>query len=277
MGELFGIKLHISLAAEEIFHIGAFKVTNSMIMMLITMAFVLIFFARTAGRAQLMPGGRLQQLGEMVVEALQNLVDTVAGRSLGRRIFPVIATLFIFILAANWMAVALLPLVGTVGVYHEDHGEKVLIPFLRPANADLNMTIAMALIAVTFIQIVGIKFHGFGGYIKELATPWFLFPVHVISELSRILSLSARLFGNIFGGEVFLVVTFFLFPLFAPLLTIGLEIFFGFIQAVLFSVLTLVYVSMAAAGHGGHGESHGHEHAHDGQHAPAHAPAGAGH
>jgi F-type H+-transporting ATPase subunit a len=114
-----------------------------------------------------------------------------------------------------------------------------------------------------------------GGYLKELATPWFLFPIHIISELSRILSLSARLFGNIFGGEVFVVVILFLFPLIIPAIPLGLEVFFGFIQAVLFSVLTLVYVSLAAAGHGSHDEGHGHaEHGQAEHHAPATTGAG---
>ena len=305
MGSLIGMELpHISLAAETLFRLGPLAVTNSMVMMLIAMVVVFLFLTRTAGRAQLVPSGsRLQQLGEWIVEALLGLVESVAGRQLARRIFPLIGSLFIFIIVANWLA--LLPGVGTIGFYEtphavtddhavvteqskgkealataekkdehattatkgkeaakddhaaaDDHGGKVFVPFLRAANADLNMTVAMALIAVTTVQIMGIRFHGVGGYLKELATPWFLFPVHLISELSRILSLSARLFGNIFGGEVFLVVIFFLFPLLLPLIPLVLEVFFGFIQAVLFSVLTLVYLSMAAAGHGGHGDVH---------------------
>jgi F-type H+-transporting ATPase subunit a len=137
------------------------------------------------------------------------------------------------------------------------------------------MTLAMALVAFTTVQFIGVRAHGVGGYLKEMATPWFLFPVHLVSELSRILSLSARLFGNIFGGEVFLIVIFFLVPLIVPVLPLGLEVFFGFIQAVLFSVLTLVYVSMAAAGHGGHDEDHGHAD-HEAEHAHGAAPASAG-
>jgi F-type H+-transporting ATPase subunit a len=287
---------HISLAAETLFTLGPLHVTNSMVMMFMAMIVVFAFLARTAGRAQLAPGGRWQMLGEWIAESLLGLVESVAGKKHGRQIFPLIASLFVFILVANWMA--LLPGVGTIGFYEKEHQveaaadshaaeatkekdkttvkevapaakeaaktettgkaeeHKVFVPFLRAANADLNMTLAMALIAVIFVQYTGIRFHGIGGYLKELATPPFLLPVHIISELSRILSLSARLFGNIFGGEVFLVVIFFLFPIFIPLIPLGLELFFGFIQAVLFSVLTLVYLSIAAAGHGGHDEHH---------------------
>jgi F-type H+-transporting ATPase subunit a len=288
---------HISLAAETLFMIGPIHFTNSMLMMFIAMIAVFLFLRSVAAKAKLVPSGRLQNLGEAAVEALLGLVEGVAGKDLGRRIFPLIASLFLFILVANWMA--LLPGVGTIGFYEaeqhaeapagaeaaskekdthateakpaateasktegaataEEHG--TFVPFFRAANADLNMTVAMALIAVTMIQVTGIRFHGVGGYLKELATPLFLLPVHIISELSRILSLSARLFGNIFGGEVFLVVIFFLFPLIIPLIPIGLEVFFGFIQAVLFSVLTLVYLSMAAAGHAAHGDEPEHEH-----------------
>lgn len=330
MGSLLGMELpHISLAAEKLFQIGPLVVTNSMIMMLIAMVALFLFLTRTAGRAQVVPtGSRMQALGEFIVEALLGLVEGVAGRMLGRRIFPLIGTLFTFIIIANWLA--LFPGVGTIGVYEkaqekvaeqavtteqskgaealgtakekdahateaketkaakEDHGatkaeddyaaKLVFVPFLRAANADLNMTLAMALIAVVAVQAIGISAHGVGGYVKELATPPFLLPVHIISELSRILSLAARLFGNIFGGEVFLVVIFFLFPIFVPLIPLALEVFFGFIQAVLFSVLTLVYLSMAAAGHGGHGdEGHEHDHAHGDQPVAHVTHAGAAH
>jgi F-type H+-transporting ATPase subunit a len=306
-------KLHISLAAEKLVDFGWFSITNSMVMMLIAMVLVFWFLRRTVGQARLAPGGRWQSLGEMIGEGLLGLVESVAGRSLGRTVFPLIAGLFIFILVANWTA--LLPGVGTIGLCEAEHyaagehkeaakpgeaakeaakpaakaeateGKKSagntcpsgthFVPLLRAANADLNMTLAMALIAVVYVQFTGIRFHKVGGYLKELATPPFLFPVHVISELSRILSLSARLFGNIFGGEVFLGVIFFLFPLVIPLIPLGLELFFGFIQAVLFSVLTLVYVSMAAAGHGGHDAEHGHEEHGHGQ-ASGQVPASAG-
>lgn len=294
MGSLFGMETpHISLAAETLFTVGPLHVTNSMLMMFIAMIAVFLGLRSVAARAKLVPAGRMQNLGEAVVEGLLGLVEGVAGKDLGRRIFPLIASLFLFILVANWMA--LLPGVGTIGFYEAEHHveavagteaaskEKaapateakpaakeatkaegaataaehgVFVPFFRAANADLNMTVAMALIAVTLVQALGIRSHGIGGYLKELATPPFLLPVHIISELSRILSLSARLFGNIFGGEVFLVVIFFLFPLVIPLIPLGLEVFFGFIQAVLFSVLTLVYLSMAAAGHGSHDDEH---------------------
>ena len=145
------------------------------------------------------------------------------------------------------------------------HPGTVFVPFLRAPGADLNTTLAMALIAVTVVQVTGVAAHGVGGYVKELFTPVFLGPVHIIGELSRIISLSCRLFGNIFGGEVLLMVMYYLlgsiFLGFGVVIFLGLELLFGGIQALLFSMLTLTYITLAAAGHGGgdHGEAHAHE------------------
>ncbi len=309
---------HVSLAAERLFSIGPVPVTNSMLTMFLVMGALLLFFAyanrRLSGgnREQLLAAPRgAQNFAEFVVEALLNLVEGTAGKALGRRIFPLIASLFIFILAANYSG--LLPGVGTIGlrVAHagdEEHAKPAIVasaaggaaapaaqaaeegapcafsilgaeirranwlcapnvPFLRAPNADLNMTIAMALLAVIIVQVSSIGAHGIGGYIKELFTPIFLGPIHIVGEFSRIISLSARLFGNIFGGEVLLAVIIaltgpLLFGLFGlvPVIFYGLEVFFGFIQALLFSLLTTIYIAVATAGHGGHDE---HDDAHD--------------
>jgi F-type H+-transporting ATPase subunit a len=295
-------KPHVSLAAEKLFSIGPINVTNSMLTMFIVMIVLVIFFAYAnrkiaSGRAEAVraaPRGA-QNFAEFVVETLLGLVENTAGKQLGRRILALVATLFIFILTANYAG--LLPGVGTIGFCEHEAAKpaegrvalvassvpltasgavtaadetqpgagcsnpgEVLVPFLRAPNADLNMTIAMALIAVTTVQIMGIRAHGAGGYLKE-----FINPLHLIGEFSRIISLSARLFGNIFGGEVLLAViialTGALYGLLGiiPAIFYGLELFFGFIQALLFSLLTLIYIAVAAAGHGDHGahEEHG--------------------
>ena len=123
----------------------------------------------------------------------------------------------------------------------------MLVPFLRPPNADLNMTLAMALIAVGAVQVAGIRAHGLGGRIKHMADPPFLFPIEVIGELSRVVSLSARLFGNVFAGEVLLGVMFALgaalkialLPMVFPVIFLFLEVLFGTIQALVFSLADL--------------------------------------
>ena len=136
-------------------------------------------------------------------------------------------------------------------------GETELVPFLRPPTADLNMTLALALVTFVSIQVAGIRAHGVVGRIKHLATPPFLFPIEVISEFSRIISLSARLFGNVFAGEVLLAVMYtigakigiVIIPVLVPVVFLGLEFMFGTIQAMVFAILTLIYISVAAAHH----------------------------
>ena len=131
------------------------------------------------------------------------------------------------------------------------------------------MTLAMALVTFTAVQIYGIRAHGFVGRIKHMADPPFLFPIEVISELSRIISLSARLFGNVFAGEALLAVMyaisakafFVVLPVLVPVIFIFLELMFGTIQALVFAMLTLIYIAVAAA------------HGHDDEHEEAHAPA----
>src|SRR5207249_9692065 len=153
---------------------------------------------------------------------------------------------FIFIITANYAG--LLPGVGTIGYWEEEGAheaqvvqvasadgsgaalppaaaeepQRVLVPFFRAPNADLNMTIAMALIAVVTVQVAGVRAHGVGGYLKELLTPIPLAPIHLIGEFSRLISLSARLFGNIFGGEVLVTVIYSLTKLVIPVIFIGL-------------------------------------------------------
>jgi len=158
----------------------------------------------------------------------------------------------------------------------EGEHEKALVPFFRAPTADLNMTLALSLLTFVIVQVAGISAHGVAGRIKHMADPPFLFPIEVISELSRIISLSARLFGNVFAGEVLLGVMYAmgaaikvaLLPFLFPVVFMGLEVMFGTIQALVFALLTLIYIVLAVGGHSDHDE----EHAHDGH---GHAAAGA--
>jgi F-type H+-transporting ATPase subunit a len=162
----------------------------------------------------------------------------------------------------------------------EEEHEKVLVPFFRAPTADLNMTFALSVLAFTAIQIAGVKANGVVGRIKHMSDPPFLFPIEVIGELSRILSLSARLFGNVFAGEILLGVMYAIgaalkvaiLPWLFPIIFLGLEVLFGTIQALVFALLTLIYIMLAAA-HGHGDEDHGH---HDDGHAPAPAASTSG-
>ena len=140
----------------------------------------------------------------------------------------------------------------------------MLVPRYRGPNADLNMTLAMPLITFTTVQVLGIRAHGVGGRIKHMADPPFIFPIEVVSELGRIVSLSARLFGNVLAGEVLLAVMyamanalkFAIIPLLFPVVFIFLELLFGTIQALVFALLTTIYIVMASSG--GHEEHEAH-------------------
>ena len=310
------MEIHIAIAPEVLFTVGPVNVTNSMFMMFVVMAFLLIVGSVIARGAKLIPG-RWQSLFEVAAGFILELVESTGGRAFGRRIFPLVGSIFLFILIANYTGI--LPGVGTIGFFRpesaetevvaapaaeetavestavesesttseEGHAEEphvVLVPILRAPTADLNMTLAMALVTFTTVQILGIRAHGVGGRIKHMADPPFIFPIEVVSELGRIISLSARLFGNVLAGEVLLAVMyamanalkFAIVPLFFPVVFIFLELLFGTIQALVFALLTAIYITMAAAVHDEeHGvhtdERHGAEPG-----APAHAPAGAG-
>jgi F-type H+-transporting ATPase subunit a len=323
--------VHVELAAETLFKIGPVAFTNSMLMMFVVMIGILVVFTIVAKRATAVPT-KGQGIVELMVEFLLDLVEGTAGRRIGRRIFPLISGIFIFILFANFSG--LLPGVGTIvlvedeedshaaettdhevadiaeegevadtavadateskdddaehttgtvavteeGVDDGEHGPS-RTPIFRPPTADLNMTLAMSLLTFVVVQIAGISAHGVVGRIKHMADPPFLFPIELISELSRIISLSARLFGNVFAGEVLLGVMYglanaikiALIPIAFPVLFIGLEVLFGTIQALVFALLTLIYIALAAAGH----DDHEHEEVHDHGSTDATRPGGA--
>ncbi len=314
------MEVHVELAAETLFHLGPIPVTNSMLTMFIVMALILIVGSLLARGARQIPG-RAQGSFELIVEFLLGLVEGTAGKRAGRRIFPLIAAIFIFIIFANYSG--LLPGVGTIGYWHEESAaetsqaqsegttqsstggeaakdettsgteainvdtggettaaehERVLVPYFRSPNADLNMTLAMALLTFTVVQVAGISAHGVRGRLKHMADPPFLFPIEVVSELSRIVSLTARLFGNIFAGEVLLAVMFAMaaairvaiIPFAVPVVFLGLELLFGAIQALVFALLTLIYITLATAG--GHDDHETHV---EGAHSLGNVPAGA--
>lgn len=260
------MKIHAPLAAETIAHLGPIAITNSMLTSVLVVVFLLVAAWLATRRMSLIPG-RYQALWEIIVEFLLDLSVDTAGKKVGRKVFPLIATFFIFILTANWLG--LFPGIGP-SIYVKvaesaGHGSAEIahVPLFRAANADLNMTAAMALLSITVVQIAGVAANGIKGYLKHLASPPLLAPVHIVSELSHIISLAARLFGNIFGGEVLVTVMYALVPVVVPAVFLGLEVLFGFIQALIFTVLSIVYIALATAG--GHEEHEGQAHT-----APAH-------
>ncbi len=256
------------IAAEPIFHISSFAVTNTIINSTLTMlGFVIFAFLismavkKYNSRA---PKGLLNFF-ESILETLFGYFDTVTqDRKKTIRFLPLIGSLFLFILISNW--IGLLPGIGSIGRYllHEGHVE--LIPIFRPANTDLNLTLAMSLIVVITSHVLGITMIGFLKYANKfikIGDLWHalksLKPMDIgvalielgvglletVSEVAKLLSLSLRLFGNIFAGEVLLTVLAGILPVFLPLPFMALELIVGVVQATVFSMLSLVYLTVA--------------------------------
>lgn len=241
--------MEVSIAAESLFHIGGFPVTNTLVMTLIVSVFVVTLAFMLRGKLQLAPSG-LQNVVEALIESLWNLTqDIIQDKKLSQKAFPLIATIFIFILFSNW--IGLLPGMGTVGLPHGDHA---IIPFIRAASADLNTTLALSFIVVFSVQFIGIATIGVVKYGKK----FFVSPFHkpylvgsvvgileLLSEVTRMISFSFRLFGNVFAGEVLLIVMLNLMPYVLPVPFLIIEVFVGFIQAAVFALLSLVFIKMA--------------------------------
>jgi F-type H+-transporting ATPase subunit a len=240
--------LHISLAAEKLFYIGNFAVTNSLLMSWIVMLGLVLVSLIFTRKLSTVPKG-FQNFMELVVEKLFELVDSVTqDKKLTKKFFPIIATLFIFIILSNW--IGLLPGLGTIGINMVHGDETILAPFIRAGSADLNFTLALAIVAVTSVQFFGITTIGFFKYFKRFVNfggpvKFFVGILELISEVAKMISFSFRLFGNVFAGEVLLTVILFLVPYFVPLPFLMLELFVGFVQALVFAMLTLVFLKMA--------------------------------
>lgn len=256
--------VHVAIRAEELAQIGPFILTNSMIGILIATA-ILLAAAIWVSRNHAVVPSRVQSVLEMPVEFMGGIVRAQGGDR-WRAIVPLVLTIFLLVLIANW--VGLLPGVGTIGVNWTDAaGDTAVHPIIRPASADLNFTLALAVIAFVAFVTWGIRANGLGGYLKEtfVANPAYMTPImtpiHVVSELSRLISLSMRLFGNVFAGEVLLAVMLALTFAVVPAIFLGLELVFGFVQALVFALLTMTYITLAMAGHGGaHDEEHDEPH-----------------
>lgn len=244
--------MHISIAAEELFKIGFLPVTNSLLVTYLTILVFIIIVVLIRLKKNIIPVG-LQNVVEYIMEYFYNLICEVFGsEEKGRKFFPLVMTIFLFVLIINWFG--LLPGVGSIGFYREmEHqGEVAFVPLFRGASADLNTTLALALISVVFTQIYSIQILGFRGFLKrfiKLKNPimFFVGILELIAEIAKIISFSFRLFGNIFAGEVLLTVMLFLLPLVVPIPFLALEIFVGVIQAIIFSFLTLFFIKIATS------------------------------
>jgi F-type H+-transporting ATPase subunit a len=242
--------MHISLAAEPLFHILGMPITNSLLVAFIVSVSLMAFSIFLSFRIKKIPQGA-QLVIEAILEFLYDLAESIGGVG-ARRYLPLVFTFFMYILLCNW--VGLLPGFGSIGFKEIENGHEIFVPLFRGATADLNMTLALATISVVSVQIFGFKFLKIH-YLKrffDFSSPIAAFTgiLELISEFAKILSFSFRLFGNVFAGEVLLTVIAFLVPYIAPLPFFGLEIFVGMVQALVFSLLTLVFINTATIAHG---------------------------
>jgi F-type H+-transporting ATPase subunit a len=227
------------LASPAFFHIGPLEISEHIFSAWVVMAVLVILAILATRNMQLVPKG-IQNFMEVVVEQLMGLIEQTAG-SRGRAFAPVVMTAFLFILAANWIGT--LPFFGNIKGF-------------KSPNSNLNITASMAIIVFFLSQFFAIKTNGVPGYLKEFVVPN---PLHILTELSRPLSLSLRLFGNIFAGGV-LVHTMLGIAPFITFVFLGLELFVGAVQALIFTMLTLVFLTIAVTPHHAHEEGHAEAH-----------------
>ena len=264
------IQSESTLFAEPVYHIGGFTITNSLINSWMTVLILVIFFVLIGKKIKRIPKG-LQNIFELILEQALELADSITGdRKKSEKFLPISLALFLFILVNNWLG--LLPGMGTIGfVEHEGH-HNVFIPFFRGGTADINTTLALALFAVVASHVLGVLTIGIWkhfikfvnlkvlaeipGKIRKDATIILVNPIQAfvgivefIGEIAKIASLSFRLFGNIFAGEVLLASMMAIFAYILPLPFMFLEIIVGLIQALIFSILTLVYMTIATQDH----------------------------
>ena len=266
----------VSLKPIPILQIGKFVITNSMLVTWIVAAGIIVFAQIATRNIKTIPNG-IQNFWEWLVEGLYNFLESIIGRDLVRKTFWFFATIFIFILFVNWFG--LIPGVGTIGWGHHDpttglfHVDR---PLLRGGNADLNMTTAMAAVFFALWLVWAIQAQGVGGFLKHLFGPkgettgilkvllaviFFMVGwLEVISILFRPVSLSFRLFGNIYAGESILEAMAHMVPLWLawlpPIPFYFMEILVGVVQALVFMLLTAVFTMLIAQ------HDHGPEHAH---------------
>lgn len=235
------LEIHVPIQPEVLFTIaGVIPVTNTLFTSWIVILVLVAFALLATRKMEAVPRG-LQNIAEAIVEVLLALGEQVAGPR-ARSFLPLVATLFLFILFSNWIGI--FPGFGS-------------IPALRSANSDLSITAAMALTVFVWVQVVGFRADPKTYFIKFL---WPGMLIEIVTELARPVSLAFRLWGNIIAGFILVEVMLQIAPVLVPAAFLALELGVGAIQALIFAVLTLAFLSMATA-HGG--ESHAEaEHAH---------------
>lgn len=260
----------ITLFAEPILKFENFTITNSLLNSFATVLLLVVLFVFAGRKIKQVPKG-IQNFFEMVLDEALKFADTITGsRKTSKRFLPIVLSLFLFILVNNWLGI--FPGIGTVGFIDNHEGHKVFVPFFRGGTADLNTTLALALISIVASHVFGVLSIGAWKYMNRFVNIQALIdipgkfrrdptivlvnPIHamvglieIVAEIAKVASLSFRLFGNIFAGEVLLTSMMALFAFFLPLPFMFMEILVGFVQALVFAVLVLVFLTMATTSH----------------------------
>lgn len=287
--------MHISIGAENLFNIGGFWITNTMLTSWVVVIFLVIVSIVIGRGMRKNPNGRLSLAVEGILSGFIDFMSSFAGdKKTARKFMPIVATLFFYVLTSNWAGT--LPGVETIGINkHEEvletniesmideshsisdleHQEEALeentpstkteeshgefLPLFRTVNSDLNMTLLFAIVIVIGSHLVGLKTIGAKHHIGKFIVNPFKNPIgffvgilEIIGEFSRIISLAFRLFGNIFAGSVLMLIISFLAPYIIPIPFLGLELFVGFIQALVIAVLAVMFLSSATHKHEAH-------------------------
>jgi F-type H+-transporting ATPase subunit a len=258
---------HPELPAEEVFHLFGFPITNSIVAAWLTIIVLVAFSYAVTRRMKLIPG-RLQMVLEFLLGWLYDFCSSAAGEKNGRRFFPLVTTIFLFVAFNAWLG--LLPGFGSITIQTAEGA----VHLLRPANTDINTPLAIALMSVLLTQYFGLKtlgrryvakfvnigtfFRSAGQIVKGKlgagfsgmftgAIEIFVGFLELLSELIHIVSFTFRLFGNMTAGEILMLVAVFLIPWLFALPFYGLELLIGFLQALIFGGLTLIFLTLAVA------------------------------
>lgn len=237
--------LDISLAPQVLFYIGSWPITNTFFWSFFVFLFLIIGAILFRYTIKSVPG-KFQNIIEMMIEGAYDFTESIVGSSKkAKRVFPLIFTMFFFIFFANFLT--FIPGQAAVSLKTSEG----VVPLFRAVISDYGLVFMMTMVSVIITQIVAIAVSGPLGYIGKFFNfrsplKFFLGIMDLIGELAKVMSLSFRLFGNIFAGEVLAAVMLFLFPFFLPLPFLFLGILTAIVQPFVFAVLTLVFISMAS-------------------------------
>jgi F-type H+-transporting ATPase subunit a len=241
--------MEVALAPEIIGHIGPLRITNA-IAATILVDITLVSFVYFATKNLKLVPGTLQTVAESAVSYFHETTEQIAGK-FTNSIYPWFGSFFLYIFLTNIMG--LLPGFGSYGFYEHSHGHEVFVPYLRASTSDFNTTLALACVSLVATHALAIKYNGLKGYLKKFFSinPILLFVglLELVSEATKVISLSFRLFGNIYAGEVVIHTINNLFAYIAPIPFLLLESIVAFVQALVFAMLTMVFMTILVNPH----------------------------